>query len=530
MISYNIYLTGILKKMFVILILTNKILAVNEKIYMKPPDYNSTFSPSFLHVISTFENDIASWILVNYKNEINYSPISPDDVKLLSKACENDYDCIQKKINSLKNLKVILESLECFHVLLSLQIINILESDMAKRKENLNHKSLSEFKYLKIYPVRMISFFTYGKSVVNPWQFDFSTKVHDMIRFENSKDNTFELQNFEYVNNSSLLTSMNEFCENCEKSNQFFASFTSVLTKTYQGKSCPFINPDNVRCYIKKMLSKINISCIIKMDRISYMSIKIANQQKIKIDPDLEKKKHDFLKSLKLSKQEIENYERNTINATSWHLKEKEIIKRLHASKFYRLCKILPTTCNKSIMKEILHTNRKEKFSVTDENDKTRNELYRNSYGRNNENVAIKEFENKMNIKIEPCGVFIDENLNYLTANPDGLIGNDGIVEVKCPFKIRNMFPEVAIKKNKMKYVHFDKNGNLVLQRNSKYFYQIQGELHITKRDYCYLIIWTQKGMTYIIITRDDQFWKDYMERELIDFYENRMLPELISR
>ncbi|XP_050520372.1 uncharacterized protein LOC126893875 [Daktulosphaira vitifoliae] len=134
-----------------------------------------------------------------------------------------------------------------------------------------------------------------------------------------------------------------------------------------------------------------------------------------------------------------------------------------------------------------------------------------------------------MNLKIQPCGVFIDENVNYLIACPDGLIGKYGIVEVKCPFKARDMTPREAIQKNFIKYVYINKNGNLIIKRSSTCFYQIQGELHITKRQYCYFIIWTQKGMIYTKIIRDDKFWKNNMENQLINFYENRMIPELIN-
>jgi len=33
-----------------------------------------------------------------------------------------------------------------------------------------------------------------------------------------------------------------------------------------------------------------------------------------------------------------------------------------------------------------------------------------------------------------------------LAAGPDGLIDNDGIVEIKCPASIKDMTPEEAIK------------------------------------------------------------------------------------
>lgn len=117
------------------------------------------------------------------------------------------------------------------------------------------------------------------------------------------------------------------------------------------------------------------------------------------------------------------------------------------------------------------------------------------SYGYMNEGKAREQYEKEMNVKIEPCGIFIDEDLNYLSAKPDGLIGEDAIVEVKCPFNARDMTPEDAIKKKIIKYVCYDDSGILRLKRGAETYYQIQGTLHITKKEYCYLIIWTPKGM-----------------------------------
>lgn len=36
-------------------------------------------------------------------------------------------------------------------------------------------------------------------------------------------------------------------------------------------------------------------------------------------------------------------------------------------------------------------------------------------------------------------------------------------------------------------------------------------------------------GMIHKKITRNDKFWNESMEKELIDYYENRMLPEILS-
>ncbi|GBP79799.1 hypothetical protein EVAR_56855_1 [Eumeta japonica] len=44
------------------------------------------------------------------------------------------------------------------------------------------------------------------------------------------------------------------------------------------------------------------------------------------------------------------------------------------------------------------------------------------------EQLAVQE-----RVNIEPCGIFIDEELPFIGASPDGLIGSDTCVEIKCP-------------------------------------------------------------------------------------------------
>lgn len=54
-------------------------------------------------------------------------------------------------------------------------------------------------------------------------------------------------------------------------------------------------------------------------------------------------------------------------------------------------------------------------------------------YGRNHENEAKIGLENILSIKIRECGLFIDEFNYFLGATPDGLIDDNGLVEIKCP-------------------------------------------------------------------------------------------------
>jgi YqaJ-like viral recombinase domain len=131
-------------------------------------------------------------------------------------------------------------------------------------------------------------------------------------------------------------------------------------------------------------------------------------------------------------------------------------------------------------------------------------------------------------IKVDPCGLFVDPEYPYLGASPDGLVGDDYIVEVKCPASAQAYTPEEAVAQKKINYLIYI-NGSLQLKLDHNYMYQIQGQLHITRRKYCYFVVWTPKGMFMQIIERDDVFWSSKMIDKLSRFYLNCLLPEIVD-
>lgn len=117
-------------------------------------------------------------------------------------------------------------------------------------------------------------------------------------------------------------------------------------------------------------------------------------------------------------------------------------------------------------------------------------------WGKDHETVAIDQFAEEHNVKVECCGLFIDKDYPYLAATPDGLIGEDGIVEVKCPSSASQFTPFDAIHEKKIKFAVF-LDGQLNLKKSHNYYYQIQGQLHISRKEYCIFMVWTPLGLAF---------------------------------
>ncbi|GFV27600.1 hypothetical protein TNCV_2522851 [Trichonephila clavipes] len=39
--------------------------------------------------------------------------------------------------------------------------------------------------------------------------------------------------------------------------------------------------------------------------------------------------------------------------------------------------------------------------------------------------------------EVKICGLFVDKDKPFLCASPDGLVGDDGLIENKCPYSAR---------------------------------------------------------------------------------------------
>ncbi|KAL4118949.1 hypothetical protein QTP88_011827 [Uroleucon formosanum] len=208
----------------------------------------------------------------------------------------------------------------------------------------------------------------------------------------------------------------------------------------------------------------------------------------------------------------------NTLNTKrqheceDWHRERK---KRLTASVFGKICKLRKTTSRAKTIESLLYGTFQGNLAT--------------KYGVEHEEVAKEQLANILGVNIEPSGLFVDSEQFYLAASPDGLIGDDGLMEIKCPSSAKSVSPKEAIENKIIKCCVLKNNETLHLKKNDNYYYQIQGALHISRRDYCYFCIWTPKGILYEKIFRDDNFWVNSMEPQLSSFYMNSMILELID-
>lgn len=124
-----------------------------------------------------------------------------------------------------------------------------------------------------------------------------------------------------------------------------------------------------------------------------------------------------------------------------------------------------------------------------------REESYKSSdmqWGNDYEAVARLTYKlNNPDKKVRDCGIFLQDEIDC-GASPDGLVDDDGTIEIKCP--------------KTATHIQTLKSGKLPTQ----YFWQVQGQLWVTGRKWCDFISYDPRlpeNASYICIRveRDEE-------------------------
>lgn len=84
--------------------------------------------------------------------------------------------------------------------------------------------------------------------------------------------------------------------------------------------------------------------------------------------------------------------------------------------------------------------------------------------------MALKQLALQEKINIVPCGLFIDRHHYFMSATPDGLVGDEMTVEIKCPVVASKMDIDEAVKQNKIKFWRHTSDGIIINKKDNWYF------------------------------------------------------------
>ena len=122
-------------------------------------------------------------------------------------------------------------------------------------------------------------------------------------------------------------------------------------------------------------------------------------------------------------------------------------------------------------------------------------------HGTINEPNALADYVMQYEQVIE-CGFFVHPDFEWLGASPDGLIGDDGLIEIKCPYSKRH-----------------DADGFKPISEQQHYYAQMQYEMFCTGRKWCDFYQWSPYGDKLDRVNLDPLFIEETLP-QLKSFYD----------
>jgi len=128
-------------------------------------------------------------------------------------------------------------------------------------------------------------------------------------------------------------------------------------------------------------------------------------------------------------------------------------------------------------------------------------------WGNDHEPLAVLDYMSETGVNVVEAGFYIHPEHDWLGASPDGFVGDDGMIEVKCPFSLRN-------------------GGEFKsLSEQPHYYAQVQVQLAVTGRKWCDFYQWAPHSTSAERVELNPQWWAENLPR-LHEFYQ-RYLEEL---
>ena len=120
----------------------------------------------------------------------------------------------------------------------------------------------------------------------------------------------------------------------------------------------------------------------------------------------------------------------------------------------------------------------------------------------------------------------------FLGASPDrkvidpGSIRPYGLVEIKVMYKYSKLTPEEAAEKGDF-FLEKLPGEKIQLKHTDERYFQVQGQMAISKVDWCDFVVYSTKEIFVERIPFDKQSWESKMFPKLTELYLNHAVPYL---
>lgn len=146
------------------------------------------------------------------------------------------------------------------------------------------------------------------------------------------------------------------------------------------------------------------------------------------------------------------------------------------------------------------------------------------AHGLHFEAEAIQNYEQISGHTVSRCGIFIDSDLAFLAASPDGIVEGKIVVEVKCPFSAKGK----EINDRTVPYLK-KCDGGFTLKKNHIYYAQVMCQLSVTGLHTCHFIVYTICSIIIVEIERDEEFILT-LRNKAQEFFNEQLAPAIKNK
>lgn len=154
-------------------------------------------------------------------------------------------------------------------------------------------------------------------------------------------------------------------------------------------------------------------------------------------------------------------------------------------------------------------------------------------YGKDLEHTAFKVYKAKRNPLMKKCGFVLCSTDPWMGVSPDGVDPlNKILLEIKCPVRGAEHGVDWLINECKATRAYVKKvDSTLELNRNHKYFAQVQLAMHVLHISECDFIVFSKHDNDFVIIEvgYDDTFARHLIETLRTIFF-TYMLPQIAAK
>lgn len=239
-----------------------------------------------------------------------------------------------------------------------------------------------------------------------------------------------------------------------------------------------------------------------------------------------EERKKVFLSQIKMTEEQRTSLMRATVSQSQSENWKEHRRGRVTASLFHRLCSRVkslrkdhnedPTSVISAVMrdKECIQT-KAMKHGISSE------PVAKHAYS------AVMKSRHKL-FKCEDSGLVVHKDKPFVAASPDLLVQckccGDGLCEIKCPESIKDQKPSTA----NVPYLVEAEDKQVSLKKKHPYYYQIQGQMGITERQYCDFFVFTHHGHICMRVSFDQEAFNEIM-KDISWFWNNYIVDELLK-